>query len=416
MTSDSRFKLTRRTFLQATALAGSAAVAYGATRACNQDLERRQFIVVWLRGGLSPLESFDPKPQTGSEIRGETTAISTSVPDLWFSEFFPRLAVRADRLCVVRGLVPENDRHGLAEASLLSGIAATDAEVQPRESYAVSLAHQFGPRDGMWPNFQIGRDLDARYGGGGVGSLPLVTGPLMVPSRKECPSTVACDFCFPGGVSFQRLVAACGPRPSLSRFGSAWRSISDRLQQLHTTAGGESERNVERLVAAAHRWQVSRTNRELLDLSSEPSRLRTQYGETPLGDDFLQARRLISAGARCVTVTSGGWDHHANIAHEMRTSGPGFDTALAALLDDLEQRCLLATTTVACLSDFGRAPLVNSSGGREHWPQTGICLLAGAGIPRGLVLGRTNSLGTSVCDGHMTPQQLWSFILNLVAA
>lgn len=414
MMSDSHFQLSRRTFLQATALAGSAATAFGAARLLPPDLERRQFVFIWLQGGLSPLESFDPKPQSRAEIRGESSAIATSIPSVRFSDHFPRLAERAARLCVIRSLVPGNDRHGLAEASLLSGIPATAAETEPRESYGAWLANRFGPRDGFWPHFQIGRQFDTRYGGGGIGDLPFFTGPLVIPSREEYSReesrSIPQDFLFPGGVRFQRLVAACGPRPALSRFESAWRLISDRLQQLNGDRGTESDPMANQMVAAAHRWHVSSSMRELLDLSGERPAIRARYGETTLGDDFLQARRLIAAGARCVTITSGGWDHHTNIADEMRQRSPRLDTALAALLDDLDQRGLLATTTIVCLTDFGRTPHLNSSGGRDHWSQTGICLLAGAGVPKGECLGVTDSEGSSVVDNPCTPDNLYEML------
>lgn len=402
----------RRTFLQAASVAASSAVALGADSFSHSGPEQRQFIFVWLRGGLSPLESFDPKPDAAATIRGETASIETSIPGVRFAEFFPRLAQRARKLCVVRGLIPANDRHGLAEASLLSGVSADSAERLPQPAYGAWLANRFGPRDGMWPNFQIGRELDLRYGGGSVGNLPLFTGPLIVPSRHVTQTGVMRDFCFPGGVSFRRLVELCGPRPSFRRFESAWRLVSDRLQQLDGDANAESNRVVERLVAAAHRWHVSAATREVLETHHEPAHVRALYGDSTLGDDCLQARRLIAAGARCVTITSGGWDHHAAITHEMRVRGPQLDTGLSALLDDLEQRGLLATTTVICLSDFGRTPHLNTAGGRDHWSHTGICLLAGAGVPRRQVIGRTDATGASVCDSPVTPEQLRTFIIN----
>jgi uncharacterized protein (DUF1501 family) len=405
-------KFSRRTFLQTTALTGTATALSGAARLSALELERRQFIFVWLRGGLSPRESFDPKPHAAAEIRGESTPIATTIPGVSFTEHFPRLAQRATKLCLVRGLVPANDRHGLAEASLLTGVSAASAEQSPQASYGSWLANEFGTRDGMWPHFQIGHQIDRRYGGGGAGQLPWLTAPIVVPSHEESSSAAVQDFCFPGDVSFQRLVEHCGPRPSLSRFESAWRLASNRLQQLHASDSNEPDVRRDQLAAAAHRWHVSAALRELLDLHRESPAQRAMYGATPVGDDFLQARRLIEAGARCVTVTNGGWDHHANIASEMRQRGPQLDAALAGLLDDLDQRGLLAMTTIACLTDFGRTPRLNQAGGREHWPHTGLCLLAGAGTPQGQCLGATDREGLNVIDSPLSPTDLGNLILN----
>ena len=396
----SLLRSSRRTFLQAGTFAACGAASLLAGKEFRPvPVEQLRFIFVWLRGGLSPLDSVDPKPHASSKIRGQTTAINTAIPGISFTESFPQLAQRAHQFCLLRGLQPNNDRHGIAEASLLSGTLAETVETSLSSSFGARLAAQFGPVGDVWPNFQIGEELDSRYGGGGTGELPFFTGPIVVPSQAKHSAAHPDDILMPGSVSFRRMLAACGPRPSLARFEQAWRILYDRLQQLDPKVSTASPPVAfDSLVAAAHHWHISSGARRVLDLTSEPASVRARYGETALGDDCLLARRLLEAGARCVTVTSSGWDHHAGIDAEMRKHGPHLDAALSGLLDDLGQRGLLSQTRVVCLTDFGRAPRLNSAGGRDHWPHTGIALLAGAGLPAGSVIGRTDRCGERVLE------------------
>jgi hypothetical protein len=274
-------------------------------------------ILVWLQGGLSHVDSFDPKPRAPQEFRGEFSAIPTRVPGIQLSEHLPRLALMQDKFSIVRGLDPQNGTHGLAEATMLSGrrvIWALDAP-----SFGAVFSHQLGGEGNGRRSVQLGSNLDRRFGGGGAGFLGSRYEPLIV----------------------------------------------------------EAAANLER----------------------EPLGLRESYGRHSLGQKCLHARSLIESGVRFVTVTDGGWDTHRDGFQAYRERLlPRLDAALSTLLADLDSRGRLDSTLVLVLSDFGRTPLVNERGGRDHWSKASVALLAGAGIRGGIVVGETDSRGESAVE------------------
>jgi len=137
----------------------------------------------------------------------------------------------------------------------------------------------------------------------------------------------------------------------------------------------------------------SQKAREAFDLNKEPQKLRDTYGNTQAGQRMILARRLVESGVRFVSLTAGGWDHHSDIKKGIESGLPPVDKAIAALINDLEQRGLLDSTMVIVTSEFGRTPKINKDAGRDHWPRVFSTMLAGGGIQRGLIYGESDALG-----------------------
>lgn len=332
--------LTRRELLKTGALgaAGAAlAAALPAPAAATRPVRARAVILLWMDGGPSHLDTFDPKPDAPSDARGEFGAIRTSVPGLHIGELFPNMARVMDRCTVLRGLSHDEAAHDRACHLLLTGRPAEPARIQP--SLGSLAAKELGARGAMPPYVALaGSRFAAGYGGAGA------LGP-------------ACD-------------------PLL-------------VTDLHDTA---------RLPAPM---------RVALELRREPAPVRAIYGSHTFGQSCLAARRLVEGGARFVTISMGGWDTHADNARALKGwLAPALDEGMAALIRDLEQRGLLESTLVAWMGEFGRAPKLNAIAGRDHWPAAGCALLAGAGLPRGHAVGRTDRIGAEVTDGVIHPAAL----------
>ncbi len=164
---------------------------------------------------------------------------------------------------------------------------------------------------------------------------------------------------------------------------------------------------MDRFYQQAHDILGSPRTRQAFDLSRENSRTRDRYGRSSVGQACLLARRLVEVGVRCVTIDFGGWDTHRDNFNSLRTNLlPPWDTALSVLVEDLHQRGLLSSTLVWSTGEMGRTPAINNNSGRDHWGSAMSMVMAGAGIPTGQVLGRTDSGGAEVTDGGFTPEDV----------
>ncbi len=300
-------------------------------------------ILLWLQGGLSHLDSFDPKPEAPSDIRGEFGVIDTNVAGIKVCDPLPRLARIQDKYSILRSLNPRNGTHGVAEAYMLSGHMFNPRLAHP--SFGAVISKAKGERAGLPAYVQLGGDLDPHYGGGGAGYL----------GDSHRPWVLAKDL-----------------------------SVHDSVPRLTSPRTGRA-----------------------LEVGRADERIRESYGRHALGQRCLLARRLIEAGVRFVTVTDGGWDTHTNNFQDLRDRClPRLDGALSTLLQDLSDRGLLDTTLVVALSDFGRNPRVNDTAGRDHWANAGVALLAGGGIKGGVVVGQTDTSGEEAIDSPYHAEDL----------
>lgn len=362
----------RRAFLGG-ALAGLAG-ALGARAA--QKRARRRVLFLWLAGGSSQFETWDPKP--GRETGGPFRSIQTTVPGYRVCELMPKLAARMQHVAVIRSLNTGISEHGQA-ADLISAGRPKEPVLDYPE-IGVVMGKELSGGDGPVPDYVSlfttteGRRRP-RVGFLGARHAPLLLENSLRPEHINLPE----------GMGEARHREREGLRAALSgRFARG-------------RAGGEvvpeydgAFRKVRGLMRSGH----------LFDLEREPARVRERYGKTPFGEQALLARRLLEAGASVVKVARGFWDSHHDNFESHRELVPDLDHVLSALLDDLKQRGLLDEVLVIVLSEFGRTPTINKDVGRDHYAAAWSVALAGAGVKGGAVHGKTDADGKTVTHGQ----------------
>jgi hypothetical protein len=420
--------LTRRELLVAGGL-GALGVANAAT-----PRRAKSVICLFLFGGWSQYETFDPKPDAAAEIRGPYKPIATPVPGLRVCEHLPRMAKRMDRVALVRSVTSDDANHNTS--LILTGHHATVGGT------AVKGINPGIPRD--WPFFMSALE---HFRERGPRTLP---GHVCVPNRLGllegyhrtgpyggflgAQYDPVCtrfgkngEMLFqPGGVSAETLTFAPGgldaePDVTLDRLDRRASLLSQFEARLHSV---DAQRHDESRSRALDLLTSARFRRAL-DVRAEPPRLRERYGWNLFGQSVLLARRLVEAGVPLVTamwdctresndIATLSWDTHWD--HFKACEGwllPGLDQALSALLDDLGARGLLDDTLVVCLSEMGRTPKVNGRAGRDHWVGTYPALFAGAGIKPGAVYGRSDRIGANVAEDPVSPRDLLATVYHL---
>ena len=346
----------------------------------------RSLILLWLAGGPSQLETFDPHP--GTTAAGGTKAIKTALHDAQLADGFEQLADQMGSIALIRSMVSKEGDHERGTYMMKTGYRPDPTVEHP--SIGAVCCHELpvGKTDiprhisiltGRWPSRggYLGGEYDAFQVGDPKETLPDVTAPV------------------------------AGPR-ELAR-------VSDLEVVERSFARGRSSR----AQATLHRETIARarvmmTSEQLksFDVSQEPAGVLAEYGDTAFGRGCLAARRLIEAGVRCVEVTLDGWDSHVNNHEIHRKLVKQLDPAFAALLRDLARRQLLDRTVVLCCGEFGRTPKINPFGGRDHWP-TGFSLaLAGGGLRGGQVLGATDPEGTKNLVNPTTVEDVHATVLK----
>jgi hypothetical protein len=337
-------------------------------------------IIIWTRGGTSHHDTFDPKPDAPQSVRGEYGVINTAVPGVKFTDILPRMARSLKQYALLRSWNPKNAGHGVADQYVLSGQPFNPALIYP--CFGSVVSHQKGFKTQMPPFVQLGDQVDRTNGGGTSGYLGQEHNPFEIHANPNVEKFRVRDITPPPGVTSDRLGrrrAMFAKLDGLQRAADAQPAAYDALDQ--------HQRAALNLITAP-------ATAAAFDIGSEDPRLRDQYGRNPFGQSCLLARRLIESGVRLVTVSDGGWDTHAGQFPAMKNNlVPRIDQGLPTLLTDLAHRGLLDTTLVVWLTDFGRTPKVNSAGGRDHWASAGFAIMAGAGVPGGAVLGRTDEEG-----------------------
>jgi hypothetical protein len=386
--------ISRRGFLATMAASGAAAftdmtgVQALAVPEVARELRRNQrhCILLWLAGGASQLETWDPKP--GAVTGGPFRSIQTSTPGIHISELMPRMARRLKDTCIIRSLNTRNGDHGGGSRLMMRGRAGEAALDYP--DLGAVLARELGQPDSRVPDYVSfyfateGRGaapghpgfLGARYG-----SMDLYTS--MIPENIH-----------PTGISAQDH----RERAELRDF------LSGRFELGRASAGLDSHHQAYQRVGGIM------ASERLFDISREPQYVRDRYGPTLFGRQVLAARRLIEAGVPFVRVGRAWWDSHGQNFETHQELTPELDHVMAALLDDLEGRGLLQHTLVITLAEFGRTPAINSQLGRDHFASAWSCSLSGCGIRGGSVYGRTDATGNRVADGEINAARLFATI------
>jgi uncharacterized protein (DUF1501 family) len=363
-------RLSRRRWLGGTAGLGLAAM-FSPAVAAQLEKKQKQVLFIWLDGGISQLESWDPK--SGTQFGGPFRAIGTSLPGVHISELLPRTARHMHQLAVIRSLHTQYEDHSSGVAHIQRGDPKNRGVVYPFLGSAV--ARLMGPGESGLPAY-----ISVKPGGGGF-----ITG----------------DAGFLGP-QYGAVALGDGKAPdNLPRPASLTAADDDARNELRM--------RMNRRYAAGRRSEVSQANEhvfemaaqlkkrlDLFDPASLPPSDIDRYGTHDLGRPLLVARRMLEAGVRFVKVTSYGWDTHGDNFNGHLSLVPKFDQAFAAVIDDLAQRGMLDHVLVIAMSEFGRTPRINGHLGRDHWPEAWSLVMAGCGIQRGIVVGKTNDQGTFV--------------------
>jgi hypothetical protein len=342
----------------------------------------RACILLFMRGGPSQFETFDPKP--GTPTGGPTQAISTAAGGVRIAEGWTRLAQQMRDVALVRSLTNREGEHARAVYQLHTGYAPGGAVRHP--SLGATAAKEIAPRDFDLPSFVGIGPGAAAVGSGFLGAAysPFVVGD---PNRM------------PANVQVLGMVGA-------ERFGRRLDLMRD-LEQDFAESGGRPrvERHATLYGQAARLVRSPRLS--AFDLSREQGAVRDRYGRTPFGQGCLLARRLVEQGVTFVEVESNGWDTHQDNFTRTRSLVDQVDPAFAALLADLRERGLLERTLVVWMGEFGRTPRINANRGRDHHPRAFSVALAGGGVRGSRVVGATNAAGTEVTERPVTVPDLF---------
>ncbi len=373
-------QLSRRQWLGAAA-AGTTAGLCAPAIAEAMKKKDRQVLFVWLDGGMSQLESWDPKP--GTPFGGPFRSIETSVPSVRISELMPRTAKQMHRLAVIRSLCTQDNSHSAGVARIQRGDPKNRGVVYPY--FGSAVAKLLGPGDsGLPPYVWIKpgsggfKHQDAGFLGPKYGALAFGDG--KPPNNLVRPESIS----EADDQARQRLRAKANERYSSGRR----KQVSEANSYVFDTA------------------QTLMKRQELFDVASFSPRDVQRYGEHEIGRHMLQARKMLEAGVRFVKVNSYGWDTHGDNFNGHVSLVGKFDQAFAAVIEDLQERGMLENVLVIAMSEFGRTPRINGHIGRDHWPEAWSLAMAGAGVKKGIVVGETNAKGTWVESepydiGHM---------------
>ncbi len=425
--------INRRAFLQvgASSVLGLSLSDLLRARAAGttEGAKAKAVILLWLWGGPSQLDTFDPKPNASLDYRGPFGTIPTRIPGIRFCELFPQLANLTDKLAVIRTLTSQSNDHGIAGTIGLTGSAAggTGLDGKPLQGSArpalgsvVAKALTTGPQrkqgHDIHPFFVIGGKLhQGKKAIIGEGGGPL--GAAWDPFRLEydpATGTKIPALQLPKELTPERMADR---QQLLSALGSA----DKRVSELGSAGALDAYRG------RALAMLTSKTAADGFDLSKEKVATRDAYGRTRFGQSCLLARRLVEAGVPFVQVNwsdhveaeedagDGGWDHHyRNFQIMQDRHAVWLDQSMSALLTDLHDRRMLDSTLVLAVGEFGREPKVNDKAGREHWPGCYSALIAGGGVKGGRFVGTSDTRAAKPADTPLSPVDLNATVLNQI--
>jgi uncharacterized protein (DUF1501 family) len=381
--------VSRRDFLRIGAVGsvGLAGLLSAEARAGRAKARAKSVILVYLGGGLSHHDSFDPKPDAPAEVRGNYKPIATSVPGLRITEMLPHMAKVMNRIALVRSGAHNNDHHETATNWVMSGRFGSAFGDYP--AMGAVVAHATGFRGQLPPYVAIPRNPSFTWE---LGKSAYLGG------RYESFKTGD-----PNAPFFK--VQDVSPIDPVSAKSAARRktllSAVDELTR--KVEGNDLVTTYDEFQQRAAAMILSPRARGAFDMEQESDRLRDRYGRNTFGQSCLMARRLIERGVRFATVSFGGWDHHARIWDGLKNKLPEFDTGFSALIEDMSERGLLRDTLVVCMGEFGRTPKINKDVGRDHWAPAAALLFAGAGVKPGFVLGATDKQGAYTTRRPVAP-------------
>jgi hypothetical protein len=387
-------------------------------------LRDRSLVMLFLCGGPSQYEMFDPKMEAPAEFRSLTGEAATTIPGVTFGGTFQELGKRAHRLAVVRSFVPPNADHRDAALRMLAGLGPEGrADAGSMGSAVARLAGPTVPASGL-PSYCLLAEPDVdepfitfHQESGVLGSAPGDLGPAYAPFNPRGESSTVDDMRL--HFSPERLADRRALWRELDRLkrhlGKTDQMAGlDRLdQQAVDVLLGDGARALDLTLEDPRTLAKYDTSEFTFDHHLKP----TKVGKSVLGHQLLLARRMCEAGCRYVTVASGGWDMHSDVNNRgmvdgMRVMGRPMDRAVSAFLDDLSERGLEDRILLVITGEFGRTARINKEGGRDHWAGIGPLAFAGGGLKVGQVVGRSNRLGDAPASDPYMPRHLFGTILH----
>jgi len=344
-------------------------------------------ILLWMNGGPSHLDTFDPKP--GTKTGGEFKAIGTRIKDVRFSEHLPLVAAQADKLAVIRSMTSKEGNHDRAGYLMHTGYAPSTTLQHP--SLGAWVSHELGEEAAELPNF-----VSIRGPSIGAGFLGVQHGPFAIqkPGEGVRNLPLAKDV---DAARFDRRLGA------LAALQDSFRAETGR----HEIASHDV---VYQKAVRLMRSPLAKS----FDIKDEPQAILEKYGNSDFGRGCLMARRLIESGVKFVEVTLDGWDTHIDNFSGVRSLCRDLDPGMSTLLADLSERKLLDDTLVIWMGEFGRTPTINPRSGRDHYPAAWSAVLAGGGARGGIAHGSTNAEGAKVERDPVTVPNLFATIATLL--
>lgn len=366
-----------------------------------REVKAKSVIQIFLWGGMSHIDTWDPKPEAGRDYMGEfAKAIPTNVDGIQIGELFPLLAKQADKYCLIRSMTHGNNGHETAAYLMQTGHTPGERLSYPSVGAVFALLKGKDYK-GLIPPYVVLTQPQGRFseeGFLGPKYKPFATGSDPNAPRFEVEGIIA------RGISDERQKARRDLLAKMNTMGAAMRSSP------HVAAAEDAKEQAYELILGA--------GREVFDLSKEKADLRDRYGRHTFGQDCLVARRLVESGVPYVVINyPGGWDTHSGHFQTMRRQAPQLDQGLAALLSDLKDRGLLESTLVWCCGEFGRGPKVDWqppwNGGRNHYGKVFSVLIAGGGLKGGRVVGSSDAKAEAVKERPVYPVDLLGTIYHL---
>ncbi len=404
--------MSRRGFLKVGGLAlGGASMpqilaAEAASKREGEGLGHKAVIMVFLAGGPPHQDMWDIKVDAPSNIRGEFKPIKTNVPGIEIGELFPKIASMADKFAFVRSMVGAHGGHDAQQC--LTGRSPRNAPPGGWPSIGAVLSSLEGPASDAVPPFvglspKCGHD---QWGDPGQTGFCGPSHAAFTPNRGGGAADVELK-----GISIERL----GDRRALLGSIDTFRRDVDSSGMMEgLDAFGQQAYGVLTSSKLAEAFDLSKEDPKLVERYGKGTEKLTADGPWKRLDQFLMARRLVEAGARCVTIGFSRWDWHGNNFGRARTDFPMLDQGVATLVQDLHDRGLDKDVSVVVWGEFGRTPVINPQGGRDHWPKVSCALLAGGGMNTGQVVGATTRDGGEAAERPVDFQEVFATLYHNV--
>jgi hypothetical protein len=354
----------------------------------------KSVIFIYLPGGSAHQETFDPKPFAPIEYRGSMGSIQTNVAGVRLNEMMIDTSKIADKIAICRSMTHGEAAHERGTHNMFTGYRPSPALQYPSIGSVVS--HEFGPRKNLPPYVCIPSPPNEYAGTGYLSSSFSAFGLGADPASEGFKVR---DLNLPEGVNDDRFIRRQQVLATVNNH-FANKESSDSLDAVNT------------FYDRAYGLINNQKAREAFDIDKEDAATRDKYGRNTAGARMLLARRLVEAGTRFVTLTYGGWDMHNGIEGGIKRQVPALDQGFAALISDLEDRGMLDSTLVCMASEFGRTPKINATAGRDHWPKVFSIVMAGGGVKRGIVYGKSNATASEPEEDALTVKDWAATIYN----